>query len=168
MVFTVRSRYRAEFVDGGLGGWTLCEEPVCPPWEKDYDQVEHPTTWLELGISNWAVFAAYDGEHRIAGAIVVWDTPGIYMLEASTDLAVLWDIRVRPEYRRSGIGARLVDRCAEFAKRMGCTRLKVETQDVNVPACRFYAAKGCELRGIHHGMYTEYPDDVQFLWYCNL
>ena len=46
--------------------------------------------------------------------------------------------------------------------------LKIETQDDNVPACRFYAAKGCELRGIHHGMYVEYPDEVQLLWYLNL
>ena len=90
------------------------------------------------------------------------------MLEARTDLAVLWDIRVRRKYRRSGIGSQLFDKCAELAKRQGCTRLKIETQDINVPACRFYAAKGCELRGIHHGMYAEYPDDVQFLWYLNL
>ena len=123
---------------------------------------------MQFGISNWAVFAAYDAQHRVGGAIVVWDTPGIYMLEARTDLAVLWDIRVRREYRRSGIGSRLFDTCAELAKRKGCTRLKVETQDINVPACRFYAARGCELRGIHHGIYPELPDEVQFLWYRRL
>ena len=90
------------------------------------------------------------------------------MLEARSDLAVLWDIRVRREYRRSGIGSQLLDKCAEWARRKGCSRLKIETQDINVPACRFYAAKGCELRGIHHGMYSELPDEVQFLWYLNL
>ena len=90
------------------------------------------------------------------------------MLEARTDLAVLWDIRVRRECRRLGVGAQLVDRCVEWAQRMGCTRIKVETQDINVSACRFYAAMGFKLRGIHHGMYAEYPDDVQFLWYRSL
>ena len=90
------------------------------------------------------------------------------MLEARTDLAVLWDIRVRSEYRRLGIGSQLFDRCAEWVKRKGCSRLKIETQDINVPACRFYASKGCELRGIHHGMYSEHPDEVQFLWYLDL
>lgn len=168
MVLTVRSRYRSELVDGGLGGWTLTEEPVCPPWEKDYDQLEHPTGWIKLGISNWTVFAAYDGQHRVGGAIVVWDTPGVHMLEARTDLAVLWDIRVCREYRRSGIGSQLFDRCAEWARRKRCSRLKIETQNINVPACRFYAAKGCELRSIHHDMYSECPDEVQFLWYLNL
>lgn len=168
MILTVRSRYRAELVDGGLGGWTLNEEPVYPPWEKDYDAVEHPSRWLKLGISNWTVFAAYDEQQRVGGAIVVWDTPGIYMLEARTDLAVLWDIRIRSEYRRLRIGSQLFDRCAEWVRRKGCSRLKIETQDINVPACRFYASRGCELRGIHHGMYAEHPDEVQFLWYLDL
>ena len=37
-----------------------------------------------------------------------------------------------------------------------------------MPACHFYSAKGCVLRGIHHGMYAEYPEEVQFLWYLDL
>ena len=168
MVFTVRSRYRAELVDGGLGGWTLTEEPVHPPYERDDSELDAPTRWLRHDISHWAFFAAYDGQCRVGGAVVAWNSPELHMLEARTDLAVLWDIRVRREYRQSGIGSRLFDRCVEWAKRKGCTRLKVETQDINVPACRFYAAMGFELRGIHHGMYTEYPEDVQFLWYRNL
>ena len=50
MILTVCSRYRAELVDGGLGGWIQNEEPINPLWEKDYDEVEHPTGWLKLGI----------------------------------------------------------------------------------------------------------------------
>ncbi len=168
MVFTIRSRYRVELVDGGLGGWFLNEEPVDPPYEKDYDELEPPTRWLTHDTSHWAVFAAYDRQHRVGGAIVAWNSPGLHMLEARTDIAVLSDIRVRREYRRSGIGSQLFDRCAEWARRKGCSRLKIETQDINVPACRFYAAKGCELRGIHHDMYPECPNEVQFLWYLNL
>ena len=168
MVLTVRSRYRAELVDGGLGGWTLNEEPVYPPYDRDDSELDSPTRWLRHDISNWAFFAAYEGQHRVGGAIVAWNSPGLHMLEARTDLAVLWDIRVRREYRRSGIGSQLFDKCAEWARRKECSRLKIETQDINVAACRFYAAKGCELRGIHHGMYSEYPNDVQCLWYLNL
>ena len=61
MVFTVRSRYRVELVDGGLGGWFLNEEPAHPPYEKDYDELEPPTRWLKHDTSRWTVFAAYDG-----------------------------------------------------------------------------------------------------------
>ena len=83
-------------------------------------------------------------------------------------LAVLWDIRVLQECRRSGIGSQLFAKCVDWAKRKDCTRLKIETQNNNVPACRFYASMGCELRGIHHGAYSEFPDEVQFLWYLDL
>lgn len=169
MVYTVSSRYRAESVNGGLGGWTLTEEPVIPAYQKDYDELGSPTRWLRhKDISNWTFFAAYDGQHRVGGAAVAWNTPGLHMLEARTDLAALWDLRVRSEYRRSGIGSRLFDKCVAWAREKGCARLKIETDGNNVPACRFYAAKGCELRGIHPGMYAEYPDEVQFLWYLDL
>ena len=46
--------------------------------------------------------------------------------------------------------------------------LIAETQNINVPACRFYAAQGCELRGIHVGAYPEHPEEVQLLWYMDL
>ena len=46
--------------------------------------------------------------------------------------------------------------------------MKIETQDVNVSACRFYAAMGCELGAINRGVYTSLPDETQFLWYKKL
>jgi len=50
----------------------------------------------------------------------------------------------------------------------GCRQLKVETQNINVPACRFYAKQGCVLRAIHPHAYPEFPDEVQLLWYKDL
>jgi hypothetical protein len=47
----------------------------------------------------------------------------------------------------------------------GCRELKVETQNVNVAACRFYAALGCELRFAREEAYPECPGEAQFLWY---
>ena len=170
MVLTVRAQYRAELVDGGLGGWTLNEEPVVSAIRQGLtDELDSPTRWLRHDISNWAFFAAHDGATPRRRRNCRLEQSGApHAGGENGPRFVLWDIRVRREYRRSGIGSQLFDKCAEWAKRKGCTRLKIETQDINVPACRFYAAKGCELRGIHHGMYPEYPDEVQFLWYLNL
>jgi len=39
--------------------------------------------------------------------------------------------------------------------------LKVETQNINVPACRFYAKQGCVLRAVHPHAYSEFPDEAQ-------
>ena len=80
MELTVRSRFRVEIVDGGLGGWTLNEEPVHPPFHKDYDEHWPPTEWVKFDLSNWALFAAFDGQHRVGGATVAWNSPGLNML----------------------------------------------------------------------------------------
>ena len=56
----------------------------------------------------------------------------------------------------------------EAARQRRCRWLKIETQNTNVPACRFYARQGCELRGIHRGMYAAFPEELQLLWYYDL
>ena len=169
--FTVDSRYRVDAVDGGLGGWRLTEECVEPPYVKDYDDTddERPTRWLRRwDISHWGVFAAVDDGVRIGGAVVAWNTPGADMLEGRDDLAVLWDLRVHPGRRRQGAGSLLFCRAAQWARGKGCKRLKIETQNINVRACKFYAGQGCYLGGIHPGIYDGFPDEVQLLWYLSL
>ena len=169
--FTVDSRYRVDAVDGGLGGWRLTEERVEPPYVKDYDDTddERPTRWLRRwDISHWGVFAAVDDGVRIGGAVVAWNTPGADMLEGRDDLAVLWDLRVRPGRRCQGAGSLLFRRAAQWARGKGCKRLKIETQNINVRACKFYAGQGCYLGGIHPGIYDQFPHEVQLLWYLSL
>jgi hypothetical protein len=46
--------------------------------------------------------------------------------------------------------------------------LKVETQNVNAGACRFYQRMGCELRATDPLAYPSLPHEVQFLWYKRL
>ena len=169
--FTVDSRYHVHAIDGGLGGWKLTEVPVQLPYVKDYDaeKDDRVGSWSRRwDISNWALFAALDDWVPVGGAVVARDTPGVYMLEGRPDLAVLWDIRIRPDYRRRGIGSRLFRRAAEWARAKGCRQLKIETQNINVAACKFYASQGCYLGAIHPGIYESLPEEVQLLWYMNL
>ena len=171
IAFTVDSRYRVEPIDRGLGGWTLTEERVEPPYVKDYDDMgeERPVRWSKRwDLSNWVFFAAVDRGARIGGAVVARNTPGAHMLEGRTDLAVLWDIRVHPDHRRQGVGSDLFRRAAEWARASGCRYLKIEAQNINVRACKFYASQGCYLRGVHHGVYEDCPDEVQMLWFLRL
>ena len=169
--FTVDSRYHVHEIDGGLGGWRLTEEAVQFPYVKDYDaeKDDRADSWSSRwDISNWALFAALDDGVPIGGAGVAWDTPGVYMLEGRPDLAVLWDIRIRPDCRRGGLDSRLFRRAAEWARGKGCRQLKIETQNINVAACKFYASQGCYLGAIHPGIYESLPEEVQMLWYMDL
>jgi hypothetical protein len=49
-----------------------------------------------------------------------------------------------------------------------CRKLKVETQNINVPACRFYASQGCVLAAVNRMAYREPQDEIQLLWYKDL
>ena len=121
IAFTVDSQYRVDAIDRGRGGWKLVEERVEPPYVKDYDEEgERPLRWLKRwDIANWAVLAAMRNGSRLGGAVVAWNTPGVNMLEGRDDLAVLWDLRVHPDHRREGIGKRLFDHAAAWARAKG-------------------------------------------------
>jgi GNAT superfamily N-acetyltransferase len=56
-------------------------------------------------------------------------------------------------------------RAAEhWARARGCRRLKIETQNVNVAACRFYQKMGCTLGAIDRFAYPGQPAEVRLLW----
>ena len=165
IAFWVRSRFLIDSSDKGL---ILVEEPV-EPYLKDYDVYQRPSQWPErFDISHWGIFAAFDGENRIGGAAAAWKTPGLDMLENRDDLVCLWDLRVHPEYRKRGVGQILFEAATNWALDRQCSELKVETQDINVAACRFYERQGCELRVINKDAYPAEMNEIQLLWYRDL
>lgn len=170
IAFRVTSRFRVEPIQSGLGGLALVEEPV-PPYVKDYDAIagEGPEHWPERwDISRWGVLSAFDGGERVGGAVMAWKTVGLNMLAGRDDLAVLWDLRVRPDCRGRGVGHLLFSHALAWARARQCREIMVETQNINVPACRFYARQGCELGAIGRDAYMDAPDEVQLLWYRDL
>jgi GNAT superfamily N-acetyltransferase len=168
--FSVESCFRVELLQNGLGGIKLIEEPVTP-YLKNYDADENyrPSSWLKrFDIANWGILSAFDGKRRVGGAAIAWNTPEVNMLEGWRDLACLWDLRVHPDYRQKGVGHQLFARTLRWSKERKCRRLMVETQNINVPACRFYARQGCELGAINRYGYDESLNEIQLLWYRNV
>jgi ribosomal protein S18 acetylase RimI-like enzyme len=171
IAFTVDRVLDVTSREDGPGGLALSERRLEVPYEKDYDAIagEGPLQWARrFDLSNWALFTARFATRIVGGATVAFDTPGLTMLEGRGDLAVLWDIRVSPEYRRQGVGSALFERVAAWAQLHGCRQLKIETQNTNVRACRFYERQGCQLRAIHRTAYPELPEEIQLLWYKDL
>jgi GNAT superfamily N-acetyltransferase len=138
---------------------------------KNYDATpgEGPQQWPHrFNLANWGFLAARIGARTAGMAAVAYDTPDLEVLEGRSDLAVLWDIRVTPDARRQGVGSALFEAAETWARARGCLTLKVETQTINVPACRFYARHGCVLRAIHPDAYPTLPHEVQLLWYKDI
>lgn len=145
----------------------LTERRLDSPYVKNYDAIgDRPLDWAaRFDTSRWVLFVARAEGQSLGGATVAFGTPGLDMLEGRTDLAVLWDIRVAPASRGQGVGRLVFEAAEAWALARGCRELKVETQNVNVPACRFYAALGCQLRVVREDAYPQCPGEAQFLWY---
>ena len=157
--------------DGERGCFVLSERGLDVPYIKNYDAIEgeSPARWAErFDVSRWGFLAAHFEGGRVGGAAVAVDTAGLDMLEGSRDMAVLWDLRVAPQARGRGVGSALFRAAEAWAAARGCRRFKVETQNINVPACKFYARQGCRLGAVNRDAYPGLPDEIQLLWYKEL
>lgn len=162
-----------EIQENGFGGITLREEAASPHWYMDFDTAEGegPERWLKtFDTAHWALFLARQEGKPVGGITLAFRTPEVFMLGGRNDITVLWDIRVHPDWKRQGIGSGLFAKAAEWARERGCDSLKVETQNVNVPACRFYMKQGCLLGEINRFAYTapELRNQVMLVWYLAL
>lgn len=154
-----------------VDGTFSLEERQVTPFRKDYDALPEndPTWWSRhFDVSRWGILGAFYGGVRCGGAALAYGSPHVDMLEGRADLAVLWDLRVAKDLRGRGVGTLLWRAAEEWARKRGCTELKVETQHDNPAACLFYESRGCDLVAIDRQAYPEQPDEVQMIWYRTL
>ena len=169
--FEVRRTLDVAVQDAGPDRFSLSERRLDVPYVKNYDAIEGegPNHWARrFDLSNWGLILARAKGRCVGGAVMAFKTPGLAMLEDRSDLAVLWDIRVAPELRGQGVGSALFHAAEAWAAAKGCRQLKVETQNINLAACRFYARQGCTLGAIDRCAYREFPAEVQLIWYKEL
>jgi ribosomal protein S18 acetylase RimI-like enzyme len=121
--------------------FALAEVTCVPPYRKRY-----PISTLEGSVSPPLVrIAAYDND-TLTGFAVVRE-------ESWNGRAVITDFFVSLEARRRGIGRGMMN---EILSRLSGTNLRVlwvETQNVNLPAVRFYLSIGFELCGLDLTLY---------------
>jgi ribosomal protein S18 acetylase RimI-like enzyme len=172
----VKSQYVLERIDNGLGGILLKEVPV-KSYIRDFSKHAKATRFSEkFDIKNWVFFMAFDDEKPIGAVTIVSRTEGIHMLDGRDDMTVLWDIRVADTYKHQGIGQKLFDLAAEWSRNNRFKQMKIECQNNNVPACKFYQKQGAILRKIDEYAYIDDDDskdadskfEIQFIWYLDL
>jgi ribosomal protein S18 acetylase RimI-like enzyme len=171
ITFTVESILEVTTRNDRPISFPLSERQLDVPYEKNCDAIagEGPLQWAcHFNLSKWALFVARSETRLVGGAAVAFDTPGMTLLEGRQDLAVLWDIRVLADVRRQGVGRTMLENVEAWARLRGCRQLKIETQNTNVPACRFYERRGYQLHAIRHNVYPAFPEEIQLLWSKNL
>jgi GNAT superfamily N-acetyltransferase len=169
--FEVREIYAVSTPSGGLGGIHLESRALSHPYVKDYDRQpeNRPSDWpSQFDVSQWNVLSAWKDGARIGGAIIAWGCSELRRLSARADLAILWDLRIAIEVRGRGVGAALFRAVEQCAAARGAGWLEIETQNINVAACRFYARQGCVLGSVNRFAYPLLPEEAQLLWYKSL
>jgi ribosomal protein S18 acetylase RimI-like enzyme len=165
--FEVASMFDADAIDSLRRGEEAEPVPISPSYVKDYDTYAggHPTEWpTRFDISTWVILAAYLDGIRVAGAAAALDHSRVELARDAGELGLLWDLRVAPAMRHRGIGSALLRAVEAAALRRGVPALRVETQQVNVPACRFYQRHGFVVERVTPAAYASLPDEVQLLW----
>ena len=165
--FTVAEVFDESGVTALVSGASAAPISVATPYVKDYDAYpgNGPTDWpARFDISRWTILAAYRGMQRVGGAVIIFDDPKVDLLRDCPACALLWDIRVAPNVRGRGIGSTLLRAAESVAKHRGARAVRVETQQVNVAACRLYQRHGFRLERATRDAYADLPSEVQLLW----
>ena len=153
IAFEVRARLDVE----ALGRGELVELEVVRFW-KDYDALEPIGSMVaSLAPDSWLLLAAHEEGERLGGLVLVFEMP-------APGMATVLDLRVHPSARRRGAGRALMKAAIAHCARRSVRELWVETQDINVAACRFYWAMGFELAEINPAAYPQELEEVQILW----
>ena len=152
------------------GHFVLSEHIVRTPFVKDYDRdgADGPLSWPHrFDVSGWTVLSSRRDGQTVGWAALAFDASEL-IAPAISPLgnrpAVLWDLRVDKIARNQGVGSGLFQSSLSLARVHGCDDLLVETQNINVPACRLYQRHGCELRAVRAAAYPDLPDEVQLIW----
>lgn len=85
------------------------------------------------------------------------------------NFAYVEELYVSESARGQEIGRRLVKRAEDWAAERRLKGLMLETQDLNLAACRFYAKTGFQIGGVdtllYEGLGTELAEKRAIFWY---
>ena len=152
--FTVDSKLVLHAEDGVIRYSIVSVEPYRKQYvfeEKDYPSY--------ISSPDRIVYFAYIDGH-LSGQITVTKHWNAY--------AWIDDFAVDVEFRRHGVGRALMQKAVDWARSKRLPGIMLETQDINVPACRFYENFGFTLRGFDTYLYkgsNPDTDEIALYWY---
>ena len=129
-----------------------------PPYTKRYPADNIDLTDY-IGHPDKIIFVAYVDDHP-AGHIRLRTNWNHY--------AYIDNLVVDATQRRQGIGRRLIEQAEQWARSKNLLGIMLETQNNNVPACKFYERCGFKLRGFDTHLYKAIDpntDEVALYWY---
>ncbi len=118
------------------------------PWPERSFHFEVSENAVSRG---WVAEAAVNGESRIIGMLVLW-----FMV----DEAHIATVAVHPDFRRCGIGSRIIVEALKAAGAEGARRAFLEVRERNLAAQEMYRKFGFEITGRRSSYYRDTGEDA--------
>lgn len=157
--YTTSERYVVDKTAAGeTTTFTIRLEKLPQPLHRQHEQPdEDMLAMYRAALQHNLSLGAYDGEKLI----------GIALAEPHhwNGSLWVWEFHVAESHRGQGIGRDLMEALAQRAKAAGLRVIVCETQNINVPAVRFYGRVGFTLDAFDLCYYTnaDWPDgDIAF------
>jgi len=113
------------------------------PWSERFFRQEMQAEYAR------SILAAIDG--RIAGYILFWLLPGAVDIH---------NVAVHSDFRRRGLGRRLLEQVVLEARGRGSSRITLEVRKSNLPAQKLYESMGFTVTGVRKGYYSDDGEDA--------
>src|SRR5690554_836230 len=123
--------------------WKYTEEIFSEPYFKEYEDDDIDISYIEE--EDKVVFFYY-AENNCIGRIKICSNWNGY--------AIIKDIAVAKEYRKNGVGTALLNKAIEWAMDNNFGGLMLETQDINLSACRFYTKNHFVIGAVDTMLYS--------------
>lgn len=151
--FTVIGRIIPKYEDGS---WSYAEELFEEHYYKQYELENIDHSYIDE--KSKAVYLFYEDNHCVGQIKLRTHWNGFGFVE---------DISVAKGSRSKGIGTALMDTAIEWAKQNDLIGLMLETQDVNLLACRFYARNNFVIGAVDSMLYSKFPTahEKAIFWY---
>ncbi len=86
---------------------------------------------------------------------------GMWIVEGDANIT---NIAVREEYKKLGIGGKIIEKLVQYAKEKGCTGITLEVRKSNSIAINLYQKKGFKVEGTRKKFYTDNNEDALIMW----
>ena len=141
---------------------------VASPWIKSYTPFEEfRAHWLATPQPQQFIEAMIESQNDVRTVAEVWEIdgePAGYIWVRFTDIpeygftrADVDDLAVAPQFRRRGLGSKMMEFAEEAARASGANALYVDTGWENAPARSLYVRRGFREREIRYEMLLRVP-----------
>ncbi len=130
-------------------------------WVQGIENLSFASPWsrrsflYELTENKRAVYLVAELGGRIAGYIGMW---------VICDEGHITNLAVHPDFRRQGVGSRLLEELIVAAVARGVARMTLEVRVSNLGAQQLYANYGFETVGTRRRYYRDNNEDALIMW----